>query len=372
MKVSITDLASELGVAPSTISRALRREPGVSAELAAKIASLATKRGYALPQRLKQSFKSKHEKTICIAFAVGRSTEAFLSMGDLFYWRIFTELQKAASMRGAHVTFVQIEDNILANGNLHVVEERIADAVIAHSGQTDLILKLASHAPLVLLNNEITERPIDSVVTNFAASIALQLNHLRGLGHKKIAVFRPYGLDKNLKPVPMWADRKFLSWLPVEAPRFGIDISENAFEQWSFPPSGEAACIHSFVEAFIQETVRPTAILTYDLYAPPLIEALARHGLSVPEDVSILGADDDTHGRPCTLPLTSVPWNFSALAHEAIHLLLERIEHPMGERKTIKIAPTLVVRSSTAPAKTSQASPEAFQTFSQPLSSNTL
>lgn len=354
MKVTISDLASELGVVPSTISRALRRETGVSAELAAKISALASERGYTLPNRLKQAFKPKQEKSACIAFAASHKMDSFMSSGDLFYWRIFTELQKAAAAQGAYVTFVSLEDNILANGNLHVIEEGIADAIIVHSNRENLLLKLATHAPLVLINNEITERPVDCVVTNFAHSAALQLKHLRDLGHKKISVCRPCCIDQNSKPLRLWADSKLLSWLPVEASRLGIVLSENSFDNWAFPPSGEASCIASFVDAFARESIRPTAILTYDLYAPLIIDALAVHGLKVPEDVSIVGADDDTHGRACPLPLTTVAWNFTALARESISLLLERIVQPHGERKTIKVAPSLIVRSSTAYANNLQ------------------
>lgn len=355
MKVTISDLASELGVAPSTISRALRRETGVSAELAAKISALASERGYTLPNRLKQAFKPKQEKSICIAFAASHGMDSFMSSGDLFYWRIFTELQRAAAAQGAYVTFVSLEDNILANGNLHVIEEGIADAIIVHSDRENLVLKLAAHVPLVLLNNEITVRPVDCVATNFAYSAALQLKHLHDLGHKKISVFRPFSIDQNSKPFRLWSDSKFLSWLPVEASRLGIVLSENSFHIWAFPPSGEASCIGSFVDAFARESVRPTAILTYDLYAPQIIAALAARGLKVPEDVSIVGSDDDTHGRTCPVPLTTVAWNFPALARESISLLLERIGNPDGERKTIKIAPSLIVRSSSAFANNSQA-----------------
>lgn len=370
MKVTISDLAAELGVAPSTISRALRRESGVSADLAAKVATLATKRGYVLPKRLRQAFKTKQEKVVCIAFAANTLVDSFLSSGDLFYWRIFTELQKAAASQGTHVTFVQIDDNMMANGNLHVIEEGIADAIIAHTNQEDIVLNLANRVPLVLINNEFTERPIDCVVTNFASSISMQLKHLRDLGHKKVTVFRPCCIDDHHKPVRMWADRKFLSWLPTEASRLGIAVSEHSFAQWAFLPSEETSCINSFTDALVRESVRPTAILTYDLYAPHLMDALTRHGLKVPHDISIIGADDDTHGRACPIPLTTVSWNFPALAREAINLMLERIKQPNGERKTIKIAPSLIVRSSTASAKTTQSSSQADRYFSQALETN--
>jgi DNA-binding LacI/PurR family transcriptional regulator len=94
-----------------------------------------------------------------------------------------------------------------------------------------------------------------------------------------------------------------------------------------------------------------TAVLAAgDDMAIGLIHALGQAGRRVPEDVSVIGFDDNPVFAYVTPPLTTVRQPFDAAAKEGLRLLVHAIEKPDADLPPAIAPPVeLVVRSSTAP-----------------------
>jgi LacI family transcriptional regulator len=116
-------------------------------------------------------------------------------------------------------------------------------------------------------------------------------------------------------------------------------------EPIAFRYENEIEAVSAFLDRILAGD-RATAILTYDVYAGELIRQLANRGLSVPGDISIMGFDDDNHGRFCPIPLATFRQDFDAMATEAVRLVRERAQAPSRAPLMVKVEGKVIVRES--------------------------
>ena len=93
----------------------------------------------------------------------------------------------------------------------------------------------------------------------------------------------------------------------------------------------------------------PTAIFCFsDVQALGAISSITEKGLSVPNDISIIGYDNIHSSRFYAPPLTTIHQSKSRLGRAALDLLLERIQNSekASEPHTLEFHPELVVRHS--------------------------
>ncbi|MBL8160614.1 MAG: substrate-binding domain-containing protein, partial [Anaerolineae bacterium] len=92
---------------------------------------------------------------------------------------------------------------------------------------------------------------------------------------------------------------------------------------------------------------KPSAIfVSSDLMAVACIQVLNAHGLSVPEDVAVIGFDDLSLAATTSPPLTTVRQHVEQLGRAAVELLLKLIEQPEAAHESIVIPTELIIRES--------------------------
>ena len=105
------------------------------------------------------------------------------------------------------------------------------------------------------------------------------------------------------------------------------------------------------MRVLIQQRVTPTAVLcANDEMAIGAIRALKAVNLRVPEDISIVGFDDQEFAQICDPPLTTVHIPRFDVGYQSMMMLSEVITHQRAVRSTI-LATRLVIRASTAAPK---------------------
>ena len=93
---------------------------------------------------------------------------------------------------------------------------------------------------------------------------------------------------------------------------------------------------------------RPTAAFcANDLLALGLLQQCVTSGVSVPEDLAIVGYDDIEYAGAAAVPLTSVRQPRMQLGRTAAELLLDEVENPDHAHQQITFTPELVAREST-------------------------
>ena len=89
------------------------------------------------------------------------------------------------------------------------------------------------------------------------------------------------------------------------------------------------------------------------------VRAVRRAGLSVPEDVSVVGYDDSAFMSCTDPPLTTVRQPIQSMGGAAVALLVNQMETVIAHPEELLFEPELVVRGSTGPARTSAVAPAA-------------
>ena len=99
---------------------------------------------------------------------------------------------------------------------------------------------------------------------------------------------------------------------------------------------------------------RPDAVFAAnDPAAIGAMKAVWEAGLTVPDDIAVVGAGDIAHGDMLRVPLTTVSWSRQELGRRAAELILDRIgSNPNGAPRRVVIPPKLVVRESSGGART--------------------
>jgi len=221
--------------------------------------------------------------------------------------------------------------------------ERAVDGFLLLNTHADFLSPL----PVVAISAHTPTAGVSNLALDHVKAAELALAHLHELGHRRIAIM------KGPEIIP---DSEY-RWSAIHevAKRFGIAMDpELCMETPANNGSPESGYIP--VKELLSRTRDFTAIFCFnDIAAIGAIRALRDAGLSVPEDVSVVGFDDILGASYHTPSLTTVRQPLEEMGRQGARILLERIEHPSQEFvPEVVLEPQLVVRESTAPARQGQ------------------
>ncbi len=196
--------------------------------------------------------------------------------------------------------------------------------------------------PFVLLDNYVVGLAADSVLADNEWGGYQALTHLAELGHKHIAIIEGPRKYHTLE------DRLFGALRAAQ--ELGIPIPP-AYRQPSissgFPNKG-----YREMKELLQLKPRPTAVFVVsDRAAFGALEAIKEAGLSVPEDVSSVGFDDEVWAEHAKPPLTTIRYPRQEMGAFAMARLLQRIEEPSLPPVRTHFYTELIARSSTQPLR---------------------
>jgi len=229
---------------------------------------------------------------------------------------------------------------------LRVLEEHRVDGLLIAPVEHDLkaIAALASRGiPTVLLDRDPGEVDLCSVTVDDVRGGELAASHLIELGHEAIAFVNGPLSIRQCADRRKGARRAFRRTRWGRAPQlFEVPVSALTVDQ------GEQA-----VGALLASAPRPTAIMcANDLLALGVLRGLTSAGVTVPEDMALVGYDDVAFASMLSPPLTSVRQPKDELGALAAELLLEETS-PSGaahQHRSVRFEPELVVRASSTQA----------------------
>jgi LacI family transcriptional regulator len=278
------------------------------------------------------------------------------SIGLLFYpscARLFRNPFYAEVMEGLEEEFTKKRYNLLLAG--YEISEMYAESPAQFlQGRVDAIVLLGgfpfhnieqlSHhpRPLVLLDTDADELALDSVVSDgFNASRAI-VAHLAELGHTRLLMAAYKMEDYNI-------DTR-------------VSGFQKALQEHGLPHGPESLLREHLLNADVCADVlermaradAPTAIYAVnDTLAFALNEALAVKGYRIPQDVSLVGFDDDEFSKDMTPALTTVYVDRRNLGQTGAELVFRRLAKPDAPTSKLRLPTRLVVRESTEPCKKS-------------------
>ncbi|EIP98291.1 transcriptional regulator [Opitutaceae bacterium TAV1] len=217
--------------------------------------------------------------------------------------------------------------------------------VLWHAADTDTALLhwVASRVPLVLLNRERrSATPMDVVSIDQEMNIRMAAEHLWSLGHRRIATFG-HCPDNSFFRARVNAWRQFTEERDIR----------NYTEFQKISDASDRPALEKVDEIIATwknlGTDAPTALITSDVFALPLLHRAAIAGIAVPRQLSVVGIDNTSACPLMTPALTSLDQPFEEMTRVAVDLLLHRMAGSAGgdsPSQNVRIAPRLVIRRS--------------------------
>src|SRR3984893_6587099 len=328
-QVTAEDVARTLGVSQSTISRAFSMTASISDEMKLRVIKAANKLGYQ-PNVIARSLITRRTNMVAIVMA---------NLVDPFYPVVLDELVQQVQARGFQtLLFVpssgQAVDDIMPNLLQYQVDAIVLTSATISSAMARTCA--ARDTPVVSFNRYVPGLEIHAVSSDNIAGARKAADFLAATGHERPAfVSSERDATTNRDRRTGFVSR--LKQLRVHscAQEEGGDFSYEA---------GYAA-----TKRLLRRATRPDALFfASDVMAARAMEAAREIGLSVPEDVSIVGYDDvPMAALPC-YSLTTIRQPIREMAKAAVDVL------GLAEARGMKSAPTtrlikgtLITRSST-------------------------
>ena len=324
---TLEDVAARAGVSRALVSIVMRGAPGASAQTRDRVHQVADELGYRPDPRARR-LRQHRTRLIGVTFAVGQEFHADLVDG----------VYVAAEQLGYDVVLSGVTPHRDEPRALRtLVDDRCEGLVlIGPQAPTRQLGELADRLPVVVLARRI--RGVDAVRSDDAAGAILGTEHLLELGHRRIAYLdggRAPGAAERLRGYRRATGAAGV----VEEVRPG-GLTER---------DGAAAATRMLAEREL-----PTAVFAFnDRCALGVIDVLIRAGISVPQQVSVLGFDDSPLAGLAHVNLTTVRQDAMGLSGAAVRRLVGRLDGVLEGAAAADTAvdvvcePTLVVRGST-------------------------
>lgn len=326
---TIKDIANKLGIAVSTVSKGLNNASDISDDMRQLVLDTAVEMGYSTKR-----MRSKNTRKVCILIE-NMDYENI----DQFGYEIIVGFKLSAARRHWEVDVVPTNLNMQTEENFDtfMLNNGYSGAfLLGFSLHDDWVSQLnKTNVPTVLFDNHIEDNiHVGSVATDNYEGINLSVDHLFTLGHKKIAFLNG---SKNSR-VSQQRHQGFTESMIAH----GLTIDDSLVEYGYYVPD----CAKYHVPTFLKNGA--TAIIcASDLIALGVIAEVKKHGLRVPEDISVIGFDDLPIATQLDPPLTTIRQDRTDLGKSAF-LLLNGLVHNITISKMLLRA-KFIERESTGP-----------------------
>ncbi|MEM7337913.1 MAG: LacI family DNA-binding transcriptional regulator [Actinomycetota bacterium] len=334
--VTIDDVARTAGVSVATVSRALRGLPNVAPATRLRVEEIAAKLSYR-PDPSATRLASGRSRTVAMAVP---------HLGSWYFSQVMAGAERVLTEAGYDVQLFTTETVRARSGQLPIapIAQRAEGLILVNIGLPDAELDSLTSVGPAIVGVGGTAGPFASVRVDDVAVAELAVDHLLGLGHRRIALF------ELLNDAPIHFD------VPDERRR-GY---HNALRRAGIEPETALELVaHGSVEGgrvtmayLLAQPDPPSAIFAMsDEIASGALQTIRERGLRVPEDFSIIGVDD--HEFSAVLGLTTVQQDVTQHGVMAARLLLDEMEQtqrghkPEPVRYNVPIA--LRKRTTTAP-----------------------
>ncbi len=329
-RVTITQVAARAGVSLASASRALNGQIA-SAETVEKVRKAADELGYvadAMAQSLKRG------RTLQLGYAVA-------DIGNPVYVEMMTAIERVVSASGYRLVLSSASTAAQTVEVARGLGRGYVDGMILSPLRVnDELLEVLSAAPVpvVVLGLVPDAAGVDTVRADSPTAMRLVVDHLVDEGRRRLAFVNG---PRDTTPGTLRHD----GFHAAVANHAGV--AHRAVETSDFTiAAGYAAAVD-----LLGEDDRPDAIVAAnDLIGIGVVRAAQDLGLTVPDDIAVTGVDNTELADVVRPGLTSVDLGAEERGRVAAELLLARLAEPGRAAHRVTIAPSLVVRGSSAAA----------------------
>lgn len=332
-KITISDIAKELGIAPATVSRALSDHPEISATTKKKVKAAAERLDYR-PNRIASSLRSGKTKVIGVLIPTAE---------HLFFGSVIHGISNLASQHGYDVLIYQSNENeeFEKKGIDTFIGARVDGILASISKNTTDFSHFESvkkkNIPIAFFDRTNDELEISSVCTDDYIGAFMATESLIKSGYQRIAHI------SGPQQIKAFSER--IRGYKTALNQYNINFEQNLI--YSGDISIEAG--RKGVQYFLGLEKKPDSIFAAeDFTALGALKELKEKGIKVPNQFGIIGFCNDLFGEHITPSLSTVDQKTVQMGEEAFNLIYELISkkgEKINQQKRI-LTPTLILRES--------------------------
>ena len=333
--ITLKQLAKELKVSISTVSKALRDSPEISLETIEKVKFLANKYNYR-PNKIALSLKSNRTLTIGVIIP---------DILNRFYSKVLNGIHDSADKHGYDVITINTKESLLKEiDSLQILSTGNVDGVIIAMSEETLNKNDYSHikdftmkeTPIVMFDRVTDKINCDKVIIDDFDAIYNEVKSLKDLGRKKIGFISTIN-DLNVGKYRANGFRKAtFDFFGRFNKNLILRISKNHDK-------------HIEIENFIKKN-KPDALISADIICGVISINIARNlNIEVPKELSVVGFGDKTISEYSSPKLTTIYQHGTEIGNRSVELLVDRMNSKwFGLNKNLnsystEIIPTLTI-----------------------------
>ena len=332
-QVTIIDLARELNLSKSTVSRVLTGHANVSLATRERVLDLAQKLDY---QKNMLAISLISKKTNTIGIIVPEFTSSYFP-------NVIIGAQEVASQAGYNTVISQSNETY---------ETEVANTKVMLANQVDGILvsltretKNYDHLkvferkgiPIVFFNRVCNEMKVPKVIVDDYEGAYNAVDYLAKTGRKRIAHLAG--------PASLRISEQRLEGYKSALKDNDIAIDQDLIISYDL----EVSKVKIYINHFLNLENRPDAIFAVnDPTAIEAIQVIKKSGLKIPDDIAVIGFSNDYASSLIAPALTTVAQPITDIGRTAAHLLIEQISRDVSEWKAVTkvLKTTLIIRES--------------------------
>lgn len=330
-QITIKDIARELGISPSTVSRALKDHPDISQETKRLVNELATRYNYK-PNIIALSLRSQRSNVIGVVIP---------ELVHFFFSSVISGIEEVANKHGYSVMISQSGEDFnrevaVCDVFLNSIIDGMIVSVSKETNDYSHFKRFEDEGiPIVFFDRIIEEIHSDRVIIDDFDGAYQAAEHLIIQGRRKIVHFS--GPQNRLI-----GQNRLNGYLKAMRDN-GVVIDEKLIIHCD---TFQSALVET--QKLIDSGVKFDSIFTVnDFTAAGVIKILTRNGIKIPQDVSVVGFGDDQTSMMVEPTLTTVSQPGYEMGKKAMEQLIRRITQTRQEPPATEILKTqLIVRES--------------------------
>ena len=335
-KVTLKQIAKELDVSISTVSKALKDSAEISLDTRQKVKAFAKLYNYK-PNNIALSLKNRKTKTIGVIIP---------EIVHHFFTTVIGGVEKVANDKGYNVIICSsnnsfdkevINMEMLASGSADGFILSVAKETQQKKDYHHILETMSQGMPVVLFDRIIDEIVCDKVIIDDAKGAQMATNHLLSLGCKRIAILTTVDYISVGKLRTNGYLRALRAYDIPEDPDLILKIEDvdNCEQE---------------IEKFLENKKVDAVFAVNELFAVNAIKILSKKNVKVPEDVPVVGFTDGILSKHFIPSLTTISQHGEEMGERAARILIDKLEggdDATEEYKTVIIDTSLVQRQST-------------------------
>lgn len=339
--VTVRDVAKHASVSIGTVSRVLNNRSNVNEEIRQRVFKAATELGYfgLRKQSVQAGGSDQLLGEIGFLLIVSHAEQTKEQSIDPFWAHILQGAESEAQKSNIKVTYRWLgrltDPSDLVRHKIY--EMRLGGILLVGSQEPEIVRAIYEmQAPLVLVDSRVPDLPVDSVLSDNFEGAKVAVDYLISEGHRQIAFIGGPTVSGYTNKVYTIEWRAIGYRCALE--NAGLPINYALFESSNLVAEGG---YHACKRLLARKIPCSAIFCANDPTAIGALKALREEGLRVPEDVSVVGFDDDLAEH---FGLTTVRVNKEGMGAIAVKTLVNRAADPLSPPVTITLGIELIKR----------------------------